>query len=254
MISLRRNDKIIIIVGVIILLAAGAGVALYSPPKVQTSTENSSTLTSYAVNWHEKTGSLSSITEYASKGTPDSVSVKIDQTNLKSISFRLSWVDDKALLRRFGLDTLKLDITTPMNTTFSGSEQSQKKTKAGDFAVNITIAQNQPTVNSISGNSTNEASQRLKTALQKDDKWADKNINATVTVTIGEHFPLRFRDKGNSFTLNVSYTYYTFTLGNTTGTGDDGVPGDFPSADSNDSSWTPPYMSMIINTGCGRYV
>ncbi len=253
MISLRRNDKIIIIVGVVVLLAAGIGVALYSSPNVQTPVQNSSTLTSYTVKWQEKTGSLPSVTEFASKGTPYSVNVKIDQTNLKSISFRLTWVDNKALLKRFGLDTLALDITTPMNTTFSGSERSQKKTKAGDFTVNISVASTPPTVKSVPGNTSSEASQRLKAELQKADQWASKDINATVTVTVGEHFPLRFRDKGNSFTLDVDYTYYAFTLGNTTSTSDDDIPGDFPPTDSNDS-WTPPYMSMIIGTGCGRYV
>ena len=253
MISLRRNDKIIIVVGVVILLAAGAGVALYSPSKVETPTQSATTLTSYTVKWQEKTGSLSSISKFASKGTPYSVNVTIDQTNLKSISFQLTWVDNKALLKRFGLDTLALDVTTPMGTTVSGSMQSQKKTKAGNFTVNITVSDTQPKVKTVQANNSNEAIQRLKAELQKADLWAGKTINATVTVTIGEHFPLRFRDKGNSFTLAVDYTYYTFTLGNTTKTGSDDVPGDFPPTDTGDS-WTPPYMSMIINTGCGRYV
>jgi len=253
MISLRRNDKIIIIVGVIILLVAGIGVALYSSPNVKTPFITQTTWTTYSVSWRTVDDSLPQITDlHASKGSPLSTIIRIDQTNLKSISFRLKWVDDKALLRRFGLDTLTLDVTTPLNKTISDSGTSAKKTKAGDFTINISILPTPPQINSIQANNTAEAGAMLQ-SLFKDDSWSGKPINATVSVKIGEHFPFKFRDKGNGFTLDVNYSYYTYAIQeNITGTGLDGLSDDL-SLD-NDTSWTPPYMSMIIGTGCGRYI
>lgn len=251
MITLRRNDKIIIIVGVLILLIAGAGVALYSPSVTPPSTpsQEQSTWMTYSVTWHTVNASLSQIEGNAPKGTGVSTPVTINQANLKSVSFRLQWVDDKALLRRFGLDTLTLSIKTPDNKTTSFSDKSASRSKAGDFSINVSTKLVPP--KRIQANNTQDAEKRLE-AMFKSTSWTNKPINVTVTVKIGERFPLRFRDKGNHFTLDVNYSYYSFTFKeNMTGTGLDDLPPDFP---SETSDWTPPYMSMIIGTGCGRYV
>jgi hypothetical protein len=249
MILLRRNDKIIIIVGVIILLIAGVGVALYSSPKVETNSTITTEPTTFPVNWEDRTGTLPSVSKFVNKGEPYSFTFMINQTNVKTLSFHMTWVDDKALLKRFGLDTLALSITTPDGKTASFSEKSQKKTKAGEFIVNVSGTDSQPSVSTITGNSTSDASARLRAALRKNDPWVGKEFNVIVTVTIGERL-LKFRDKGNDFTLKMNYTYYDFTLGKTSGTGDDDL-GDLPSTNT---TWTPPYMSMILNTGCGRFV
>jgi len=249
MIMLRRNDKIIIIVGVLILVAAGVGVAIYAPPPAVTPPPTQPTQTTYQVSWTEKTGKLEAISDYAAKNTPYNMTFKIDQPSISVISFHLTWKDDRAFLRRFGLDTLTLDITTPNDRTATFSQKSMKKTKAGDFTINITGVE-QPTVTTITGNSTSDASTRLHNALLQADPWAGKSFNATVTVTIGEKI-LKFRDKGNSFTLSVNYTYYDYSIGTMGGTGGDDLNGLNP---PDTTSYTPPYMSMILNTGCGRFV
>ena len=249
MILLRRNDKIIIIVGVFILLAAGVGVALYSPPKVETNSTITTGPTTYPVTWEDRTGTLPSVSKFATKGQPYSYTFTVNQTNIKTMSFHFTWVDNKALLKRFGLDTFTLDVIAPGGKTVSFSEKSQKRTKAGDFIVNVSGTDSQPSVTTITGNSTGDASARLRAALRKDDSWAGKEFNVTVTVTIGERL-LKFRDKGNNFDLAINYTYYDFTIGKTSSTGGDDL-GDLPSTNT---TWTPPYMSMILNTGCGRFV
>ena len=61
------------------------------------------------------------------------------------------------------------------------------------------------------------------------------------------------RDKGNYFDLEITYQYYDGVLKEDINiiTGDDNnSPPEDPWAEQE----IPPYMSMIINTGCGRYV
>jgi hypothetical protein len=63
----------------------------------------------------------------------------------------------------------------------------------------------------------------------------------------------KIRDKGNDFDLKISYQYYNGVLKEdtniTTGENFDVQPGD-PWAEQ----VIPPYISMIVNSGCGRYV
>jgi hypothetical protein len=73
-------------------------------------------------------------------------------------------------------------------------------------------------------------------------------------VQIGELRILKkLRDKGNDFELKITYQYYDSVLkeDKTKNTGgDSNTPPDDPWAEQE----KPPYISMIINTGCGRYV
>jgi hypothetical protein len=252
MISLRRNDKIIIIIGVIILLAAGAGVALYSPSQVNTpSPPTQHKSNNYPVQWVLENETLPEISEYAPKGAPFYINKTLGHANIKTVSFHLSWIDDHAFLRRFGLDTLTLAVTTPDGSSLTAvSMKSQRRIKAGDFTIYDNLTTPLPPIKTINGSSPQAALQNVE-AQFKTNPWLTKGINMSVTVTIGEHFPFRFLDKGNPFTLQINYTYYAPKIANMTGTGYNDIPPDIPEASE---PWTPPYMSMIIGTGCGRYV
>ena len=255
MISLRRNDKIIIIIGVIILLGAAAGVALYAPTQVQTPTYQPQQPTSgtYPVHWQEKNGTLQSIDDTAQRGVPFYINKTIGIAPIKTVSFHLSWVDNHAFFRRFGLDTLTLEVITPdTHKDIIGTMKSQPRSKAGDFTIYDNVTTSPPAISSVSGTTTSEALSNVM-AQFRNNSWMTKGINMSVLVTIGEHFPFRFLDHGNDFTLQVNYTYYAPSFSNTTTTGDNEIPADLP-PDTNSTDWTPPYMSMIIQTGCGRYV
>ena len=81
-----------------------------------------------------------------------------------------------------------------------------------------------------------------------------KTLTINVSVQIGELRILKkMRDKGNDFELKITYQYYDGALKEditkNTG-GDSNTPPEDPWAEQE----TPPYISMIINTGCGRYV
>lgn len=256
MISLKKNDKIIIIVAVVILVIAGVGVAMYQSPKT-TPILPTELLgeKSYEVNWTVRNGSLSSISEFAGKKSPYEGTVMISEGNIKSITFNLSWTDDRmTILKRMGLDTLTLEVTTPDGITSTQSATSARITGKGSIALTINKGIIPPE-SPIKAVDEQEAYAKLKQQPYYDDSWTDKDIVIVVSVKIGEIRLLKqLRDKGNSFDLMITYDYYEAVLSEDT---TKGTGGGFTQP-SDENQWTdlekPPYISMIIRTGCGRYV
>jgi hypothetical protein len=255
MISLKKNDKIIIIVAVVILAIAGAGVAMYQSPKV--TSPPPSTITgekNYDVTWTVRNGSLDTISEFAGKKSPYQGTVMITEGNVKSITFNLSWTDDRmTFMKRMGLDSLTLDVTTPDGQTFSDTNTSAAITGEGTISYSISTGIIPP-VTPIKANNDKEAQGKLKSAAYYDESWANKNININVSVQIGELRILKkIRDKGNDFELKITYQYYDGALKQDT-TKNTGGESNTPPDDPWVEQEKPPYLSMIINTGCGRYV
>ena len=98
------------------------------------------------------------------------------------------------------------------------------------------------------------AQAKLKEKPYNDASWSDKDITINVSVQIGElRIIKKLRDKGNDFELKITYQYYDGALKEDTTKntgGDSNTPPDDPWVEQG----KPPYISMIINTGCGRYV
>lgn len=256
MISLKKNDKIIILVAVVILVIAGIGVAMYQSPKTTGILPSSSFgEKSYNVVWTLRNGSLNTISEFANKNSKYEDVVQIPKANVKSMSFNLSWTDDKmTLLKRRGLDSLTLEVTTPDGTVYTDTKTSARMTGKGciTLTVNAGIVPPQTTLNAID---EKDAQETLKEPPYYDDSWTDKDILIGVSVQIGEMRLLKkMRDKGNNFDLTIQYQYYDGVLeeDTTKNTGGDTI------APPDDDRWAnmqePPYISMIINTGCGRFV
>ena len=213
MIVLKKNDKLIILIGIVVLIVAVIGIALYTQPSTEETTNNIvETESYYDVNWIVKTGSLSPISDYAGKKTPYEGTVSINQENLKSITFNLSWIDDKALLGRIGRDTLTLEVTTPDGTVYTESAQSAIKTKAGNATLTVSVGI-APSVTSIDGTDIYDAKQKLKDDYYSD-KWSNKDFDIKVSVKVGEFLRkfFIFGDKGNTFNLDVNYEYYDALL------------------------------------------
>jgi hypothetical protein len=256
MISLKKNDKIIIIVAIVILVIAGIGVAMYQSPKT-TSILPSGMLgeKSYDVIWTVRNGSLSTISEFAHKNSKYEGAVMIPHGNVKSVTFNLSWTDDHmTLLRRRGLDSLTLEVTTPDGITSQQTNTSARLTGKGTITlmVNTGII---PPQTAVKADTEKDAQEKLKIPPYYDDSWTDKQILIGVSVQIGEIRLLKkMRDKGNDFELKITYEYYDGVLkeDTTKNTGGDNVQ---PPDQDRWTAWQPPpYISMIISTGCGRYV
>ena len=254
MVSLKKNDKIIIIVAVVILIIAGVGVAMYqspeAPPYYPSSITNEK---SYNVTWTLQNNSFKTLSDFAGKNAPFEGTVTIPEGNVNSITFNLTWIDDRmTLLKRRGLDSLTLEVMMPDGMN-SFSETNTSAPKTGYGSISRTLYNNIiPLEGPIKADNDQDAQTTLMTSPYFDDSWTDKDIKINVSVQIGElRFLKKLRDKGNDFELKISYQYYLGSLSQdmTKNTGADLPPDDI---------WTdeqaPPYISMIISTGCGRYV
>ena len=255
MISLKKNDKIIVVVAIAVILTASIGIALYTSPKPTTPPpSNSSGEKTFDVIWTERNGTLNTISEFSGKKAPYQTVVQISEGNLKTITFNLSWIDDKTtFFGRRGLDTLSLEVITPDQQVYDVSNVSAKITKEGHILLTVPVDNVRPPDTPIKANDIQSAQAKLKQKPYYDDTWTGKDIKITVSVHIGELRILKkIRDKGNDFDLKISYQYYQGVLkeDTTKGTAFDGNPPEDPW----DGQEIPPYMSMIINTGCGRFV
>jgi hypothetical protein len=255
MISLKKNDKIIVIVAVIILAIAGGAIAMYQSPK--TSNVPPSTLTSqktFDVIWTPRNSTMNTISDFAGKKSQYQTTIQIPVGNLKSITFNLSWTDDRmTFMKRMGLDSLTLEVTTPDDRTFSETNTSAPITGEGTITHTVSTGIIPP-VSSIKADGEKNAQIMLKEEPYYDESWTDKDISISISVQIGELRILKkMRDKGNDFELKITYQYYDGALKEDTTKntgGDSNLPPDDPWVEQE----KPPYISMIINTGCGRYV
>jgi hypothetical protein len=254
MISLKKNDKIIVIVAVVILVIAGVGVAMYQSPKP--SGIPPSTITgekTYGVIWTLRNGTLDTISGFAGKKSLYQETVMIPEGNVKCITFNLSWTDDyMTFLKRMGLDSLTLEVTTPDGVTFTETNKSAPIT--GDGTITYTVVTGIIPPVSLKATDEKTAQAKLKEKPYNDASWSDKDISINVSVQIGElRIIKKLRDKGNDFELKITYQYYDGALKEDTTKntgGDSNTPPDDPWVEQG----KPPYISMIINTGCGRYV
>ena len=252
MIRLKMNDKIIIIIAVVIIIIAGIGIAAYNPPEEEINDKLDYGMISYMVDWDVRTNSLI-YSDFAGKKSPYEENITINHGNLKEIMFNLSWTDDKATIRgRFGLDTLTLEVTTPDGTLYQESDKSASRTREGNVLISIPV-NGMPSTDTIKANDSYEAEEKLKEEPYSNLKWVNEEFNIKVSVKIGEIRILKkMRDSGNDFDLEMTYDYYSPSLTEDE-TKDTGSNSDTTN-DLNEESDTPPYLSMIIGTGCGRYI
>jgi len=252
MISLKRNDKIIILVAVIIIVIAGVGIAMYNQPAtVSTPPTTPPSSQSFNVSWVERNVSLDTITGSAGKKAPYTGGIEISQGNIISVTFNLSWVDDHTtFFRRMGLDRMTLTVTTVDGDVIQESNTSAPITKAGTDTITLE-SHIIPPAGPIKADDSTAAQAQLMKKPYYDDSWMNRNMSFTVSDRIGEKRIIpRLLDKGNSFTLEISYQYYEGVIqpGQVKSTGND------DNATLSQDSYEPPYMSMLINTGCGRFV
>lgn len=255
MINLKKNDKLIVIIAVAVIIIAAIGIAAYTSPDTKINGLLGTGENMYTVTWEEKTNSLSPISDFAGKNAPYENTISINHGNLKEITFNLSWVDNKAtLLGRFGLDKLTLEVTTPDGTIYKESGKSASKTKEGNVAISV-LNYDMPSTDSIEAEDYDEAEEKLNEDPYFNDKWVNEDFTIKVSVQIGEIRILKkLADKGNNFDLEITYEYYYGSLmeEETEGTGSDGGNGSFD--DLKEEEYIPPFLSMIIGTGCGRYI
>jgi hypothetical protein len=244
---LKKNDKIVIAIALFVIVVAGIGIALYtSPPAGNTPVTPVPETNTYAVSWNVQSGSISDITGYAAKNSPFEQMITIPHGNLKTITLNLSWIDNKALLGRFGLDTLGIEVTAPDGSTASDSAKSMQRTKAGNVEVTFTNVNPQPSTEPIVAQSPSDAQTQLMKSPYYSDKWLNQDITVKVSCNPGERILWRLRDKGNSFTVAITYEYYS---GETSKMVETFYPGDTGGLVSTGEQ--PAALGQIVSLGSG---
>lgn len=254
MINLKKNDKLIIIVAVAVIIIAAIGIAAYNSPETKIDELSEIGENFYTVTWEEKTDS-SIISEFAGKNDPfiESYSIVAPTGSvcvLTNVDFQIIWEDDKTIgvFWKRGLDTLTAEIT-PMD----GESQTYSERGGGNGTLSFRV-NNMPYSDSIEASDIDEAKQKIYDMFTGQDTTS---FDITVSVKTGEP-PRRFlkflSDKGNDFEIKVTYEYYyaSLTEEETEGTGSGGDDDSFDNL--KDEEYVPPFLSMIIGTGCGKYI
>ena len=228
--NLKRNDKIILIVGVVILIIAGAGIALYKTP-----TENGDIDTIkkdgnyYDYSWESDTKTKSIQSPMVEKDSPFEETFTItgipDGAVLTQLTVMIDWIDDKTfgILRTKGQDTLTIEVIQ------DGKPLDDTSVMEGNHSFSFNI-NSMPRDGRINASSTSDAVSKLNNEY-KDMNEADFEV--TLTIEPGEpRWRLLFRkDKGNIVDISAKYTYYMYDLTevddddmkSSGGDGDDGV-------------------------------
>ena len=239
MITLKKNDKLIVIIAVVVLVIAAVGIATYSSPDDENGTGDvgNSGMKTFNVEWDLMYDSLPAVSDYVGKRSIYEETFTISTGNLKNVIFNLSWSDDKTFLGRFGRDTLTIEVTGPDGSVYEESG------KSGNIGLTIDYDGISQMADTIEAESEDEAEWQL-------NEKETKEFVVKVGVNIGEIRILRkIRDKGNSFDLDISYEYYEASIvGEIKGTGSNDPLDDF-----RDEEYIPP-LSLILNTGSARYI
>ena len=224
--NLKKSDKIIAIVGVLILIIAAVGIILYAPSSSNEGKGEKQESQKYYVKWTSHSGELATITGEAYTEYNDQFVVGVaENAVITSVNVQINWQDDNTYGGFFGLikalvkgqDTLIADIG-PVN----GKNQTYEGTGEGNETLYFIINDvPQDKVIDLSGSQIG-VSQSPESSIKKEYQGENSvAFDVSVTVKTGEKFqilkPIRslinkMKDKGNDFELTITYDYYTFEV------------------------------------------
>jgi len=215
--NLKKSDKIVAIVGVLILIASAVLIAVY----FSTEDDVGDTIDEdniFIVEWKEDYGTMELVDEWVGKGEayvdPFTVSEMAKGAVITKVSVRLQWEDDNTYgLIAKGHDKLSGTIT------YNGNTMTYEETTGdGNITKDIDVY-DKPLIDEIDDpeiTTVEQAEQYLLDHEQVKDKDSAA-FETEISVQIGEKFKL-FKpiasllnvviDKGNSFSLIIDYTYY----------------------------------------------
>ncbi len=195
-----RKDRIVVLVGVVVLVVAVIGVMYHE--KEYTAAEQTVEKYAYNVDWDEKTINLHD-EGHVAKGEISNYTYSIDHDGLTQVKFELEWSDD--LSRGFIIpwnwsDTIDMTISAPDSAVkFVGSNPV-----SGSASPLVIEAMLGNTPSSMQINASNETAVREILESEYISKDGKGSWISYVEITTKPFF----FDRGNDFTLYVSYTYY----------------------------------------------
>ncbi len=212
--TLKQSDKIIAIVGVVILIVAAFAIIIYAPEDDESEERTPKTKT-FEVTWVGQTGEmLISDGAYSTYTMPFTISAEPGSV-ITGVDIQITWQDDNTWgLITKGEDTLKADFT------INGETKTHEETGSGDETLPFMIY-DMPKVTKIEAKDIDEARGML---TQLEPNKYNATFDVDITVTVGESFkflnPIRSllnkrKDTGDNFDLKITYTYYTPSIEDT---------------------------------------
>jgi hypothetical protein len=211
--NLKQSDKLIAIIGVVILVIAGIAIVFYTSTGENPDNINPpSSKMLYQYTW-KKTTDSGGMEGFAQKRNAfeDTITVMSSPgTVLTSVDMNVNWKDDRThgLLTVKGKDTLTAEITRQGGTT-----ETKDSTGSGNMSFSFDI-HDIPTADSVEADNMQSAEDQIKNDLFDNENEAIFDI--IVTVVTGEKFGIRplkllrfWLDKGNDFEIDYTFTYYT---------------------------------------------
>ena len=246
--NLKKTDKIIAIVGVIILIVAAVGIILYtSYGNEEEDDTDEPVLKTFDVTWTKYSKSTTIEGYAASKGSytdPFDVNAPSDSV-LTNVDVKLIWEDDvvkKGLLKTKCQDTLTAKISLQ-----GGAEQDYVGIGSGNETMGFTV-------NSIPVDDFVDAEDYTEVEGIVEDEYGNKDkasFETEVNVKLGEGFfniLKKMKDKGNDFTLEITYDYYSYDI-EEIDDGDDEDKGTDLGGDYMDEAISEMYKSMSHGRG-----
>ena len=217
--NLKKSDKMIAGIAVLVLIIAAVGIVLYSEDKdAVTLDDDKDKMMSYDVNVDTPMGSACDDNyEVSTKknGAYDGV-VDIGMQNVKSVTFYVEYEDKFTglfgfgLIKKIGQDTITVTITD-MDGNKIGSD-----TIKGSGNATITILG----VTDMISTAPIEAKSKAEAEEELEERYADNPTNVTYKVKVSiKYGELRIIKKlrermfsKDKFTLEVTYDYYDYSV------------------------------------------
>jgi len=222
--NLKKNDKIIAVVGVIILIVAAIGIIVYTPSEEEQTIqppEEEKTLFDVTVeevpvgpetNTYTFGGGL--LLKSASTISEEEF-FTIARENVKSVEFNISYQDNKVggllgilFKNMVGNDKLDVTITDPDGT----EKVADRISGSGNVVLEFTGINQMIDTSQIEADSESEAIGELESRYVS--QWKDQSFSMTATHKVAETFRplLRLRERldKDSFDVSITYTYYDY--------------------------------------------
>jgi hypothetical protein len=218
--TLKKSDKLIAIIGVIILIVAGIGIVLYAgndnekgvPPL-----EEEKQIKTFEVNYSEVSLSIDpDNTDYSIKPKLFGQStylgnIVLEEQNLKSLDIMVEYHDNFCgflfgrILRSIGADALTIKV-------YNNKEEIAKGSIKGDGIVefpSISIGSLIPVL-TVEATDLNEAIAKL------EEQYIDYNISYNIQITLKTGLWKKFLELlgKDNFDLTVNYTQFVYDIKN----------------------------------------
>ena len=218
--SLKKSDKIIAIIGVIILIGAGMGIFLYATTDEETDEpkDDQTGVDYYNIDYEPQDFDIMPLESKSIKPKlfgekTESFEVEVDHQNIKSIKFFIEYNDNKKgilfgkMLTSIGADTLTVQIKDCEGNVIEGCPISIKGDSKKNKTVEISLG-NIISLEPIEADSMSEAKSILK------EKYVDFKETYTIKVSIKSPLWMKFRELLGQDTYKVEVTgqYYDYMI------------------------------------------